>query len=309
MKNILVLGANGFIGSHLVNKLRETNEVIGYGRGAQSKHNCRVFLERNFVEENEWKTILSEYNIDTIYHFISTTSPAVGTAKIESEIADNLLPTLRLLEAMKGTNANRIIFASSGGTIYGNGNSPHKTADPLHPISSYGVQKVTIEAYLEFYHRIYGLKCLIARIANPYGLILSQNRTQGIIPIFLRCLLEHKPVVIFGNTIRDYIYIDDVVDALIKLGHYCGINTIFNIGTGIGTELQYLVVLLEQITGKHFAQIIQNPQRSCDVLENILDVSETENTLQWRYKTELEQGIMKTWVEMCKWDKIRRDSN
>lgn len=295
VERALVLGAGGFIGSYLTDSLSKEIQVIGYGLDKPINTACSAFLTGDFVRETNWEAILTKYQIDSVYHLISGSLPHAGTDTVESELLKDVLPTIRLLEAMKNTGTRRIIFASSGGTAYGEASEgTHKTTDRLQPICSYGMQKITIESYMQFYQRLYGLQCVVARIANPYGLMPQSDRSQGVIPIFLRNLLLQKPITLYGETIRDYIYIGDVADALVKLGFYTGGTSVFNIGTGIGTGLRQLVAVLEKAAKKRFVHVVEKLPRTCDVQTNILDISETTKILQWEPVVGIEEGVQKT---------------
>ena len=144
-----------------------------------------------------------------------------------------------------------------------------------------------------------GLNGLIARLSNPYGVIRTQGRTQGIIPIFLNNLRDEKGVTLYGDTVRDYIHIDDVVDALVALKDYTGNRFLFNIGSGKGVRLSKLIEMLQQITGKKFVSIEERQIRSCDVQTNILDIEATIGELGWEPRVPLEKGIEMVWKEIC----------
>ena len=300
MKNVLILGANGFIGQRLIARLPGGVCAIGYGKNCpQWENDSSIFVRGDFAAEKHMAEILTAYEIDTVYHLISTTVPAPGTSCAMKEMEENVIPTIRLLDAMVQTGTRRIVFASSGGTIYGESvGYPHIANDPLDPVCSYGIQKATIEHFLKLYHREHGITCRIARIANPYGVTPQSQRTQGIIPILMKEMLKKKPITLFGETVRDYIYIDDVADALVKLGDYPGEESIFLIGSGIGTSLTQLVEMIEACTGERFCEIQKRPIRSCDVQESILNVGRTKRLLNWEPKISLQEGIRITWDEI-----------
>jgi len=299
MKNILVLGANGFIGHHLVNKLILNYNVIGYDKTIPEIKTANSFIKGNFFTEIDFEKILTSYQIDTVYHLISSTVPCEGTENIIKEISENIIPTIRLLEAIKNTGTEKIIFTSSGGTVYGESSGlPHLVTDTIKPICSYGVHKVVIEHYLNLYNHLYNINCFIARISNPYGVLELNNRTQGLIPIFINKLIHKEPITIFGESIRDYIHINDVIDALILIAQIDSKKRLFNIGTGISTSLIEIIEIIETITNRKFTKIIKKNIRSCDVHENILDISETIKELNWNSKITLKEGIKLTIEEM-----------
>lgn len=291
VRRVLVLGSSGFLGQHLYAELMGCGvEVTGYGRTIPSMQ--QNFIQGDFFCETRFEEILEKGCFDTVYHLISTTTPGTGNAL--REIEENLLPTVRLLDAMK-RKGGEVIFASSGGTVYGeSAGKPHRCDDPLRPICSYGVQKVAIESFMQLYNQAGDVRCKICRISNPYGIMPQHGRTQGIIPILLRCLLNGKPITLFGETVRDYIFISDVITALISVAGYRGQETVFNIGTGIGTGLHTLVALLEERAGRRFVSIEKDVRRDCDVLESVLDISNTTQLLGWTPQVTLEDGIDKT---------------
>jgi UDP-glucose 4-epimerase len=299
VKNVLVLGACGFIGRHLVNRLLSETNVVGYDRVMSDYHAPCQFIQADFAHDEKFEEILSSFQIDTVYHLISSTIPCSGTERAVQEIEENIVPTVKLLEAMKNTGTKRIIFSSSGGTVYGESSGkPHLCTDPVMPICSYGIQKIVIEQYLRLYDHLYDMECLIARISNPYGILPLQNRSQGIIPIFLSKLLSKQPIILYGETTRDYIHISDAVEALINLGQYEKEKRIFNIGTGVSTSLHGLLQMMEIAAKCKFIKIIKQDIRDCDVYENTLDISDTVRELNWHPKILLEDGILLTLKEM-----------
>ena len=305
MVKVLVIGANGFIGQHLVGKLLEDENlsVIGYGKQAPKniEHIERYqFLCGDYRSESRFADIFSQYKIDLIYHLISTTTPRSETSHAIEELQDNVIPTIRILQAMSQTNTKKLIFSSSGGTIYGVQNEDCRTDQPLRPICSYGAQKVSIEAYLSVYRHTYGLDCKIARIANPYGLTPQNDRRQGIIPILINCLMNNLPVTLYGNAIRDYIYIDEVIDALVKMQFYNGKQTVFQIGTGVATDLHTVISMIEKICDKRFSNVNIEKERICDVHRSVLDISDTIDALAWRPRISLEEGVLRTYQEICR---------
>ena len=299
MDTILVLGASGFIGHHLIERLLQCYRVVGYSRSVPNtflSNKNYIHLAGNFALERDFNAILRQYQVSCIYHGICTTTPQEGTAHIAGEGEENIIPTLRLLEAASKYEGMRLIFLSSGGTVYGeNLGHPSKIDEEGHPICTYGIQKRVIEEYIRYYSANSNIHGLIARISNPYGVMEKIKKTQGIIPIFLDCLQKGKGITLFGNTVRDYVYIDDVVEALITLKDYPGHEIAFNIGSGAGISLSELVLMIERVTNKKFSSIDHKDRRSCDVMCNILDISKTQEILKWNPSITLEDGISKIW--------------
>lgn len=295
MRRVLVLGASGFLGQYLCRELLCRGvRVTGYDRGRPVENRSDDFIQGDFIQETRFPDLLAEGRFDVVYHLISTTMPIPGTSNMSREVEENILPTVRLLDAMKQTDAE-MIFISSGGTVYGESQgSPHSCLDPLRPISSYGIQKVAIEQILGLYVSTGEVHGKICRISNPYGVMPQKDRTQGIIPILVRRLLDGEPITLFGETVRDYIYISDVIEALIAAADYTGGKTVFHIGSGMGTGLHELVRLLEERSGLRFKAVDNQPIRACDVRENVLDISDTIRVLGWMPRVSLTDGIDRT---------------
>lgn len=152
--------------------------------------------------------------------------------------------------------------------------------------------KFVQEEYIKWYGRIYGLDYIIARVANLYGLGQKQNRKQGIIPILIDSLLSDKSITLYGETVRDYIYMDDVMDCFNKIIEYSGDNRIFNVGTGVGTSLSSLIDIVERLCDKEYSDLgIKKDRRSCDVAYSVLDITQTVSELEWSPKVSVEEGI------------------
>jgi len=298
MERVLILGSEGFIGKKLQEKLEKENcRVWGYDRMGESSNSNLLIGE--FKTEDRLYDYIRDNGIDTVFHLISTTYPKEDTSDIPEEIESNVIPTVRFLESIKSMDGIRLVFVSSGGTVYGESNGGlHNPDELLHPICGYGAQKAVIETYMNMYRERYNLDCRIARLSNVYGFLIQRNRGQGVIPILLMKLMENQPAVMYGDTIRDYIYMDDAINAL----YFCGKSDtsfdIINIGTGEPVRLSTLMELIQNCTGKKFCRIEKQPIRSCDVRECVLDVSETKRLLSWEPAVSLESGILKIWRQL-----------
>lgn len=295
MKKCLILGASGFIGKALCRKLHEKYEITAYDRvysaELENVGNIRQIVG-DFALTRDFTDILQ--GVDTVIHLISTTLPADSTDGIPEEIMNNIVPTTALLESMVKTGTRQIVFSSSGGTVYGETqNRVNTVSSPLAPICSYGVQKKVIEAYLEFYGIRYGLQYKIARISNPYGIGQDARKPQGVIPIFIRKLLDEEPITIFGDgtEVRDYIYMDDLMVFFEKLLEYEGKEHIFNIATGNVYSLLQIIEKIERMAGKQYTEIIYKERRFCDVKKSLLDAKTTWKLLQYSPKVSLDDGI------------------
>lgn len=293
----MVLGANGFIGKNLCAQLIKKYDVRAFDRcfsDEMSEIGVTDIVEGDFLTKADFSDLLAD--IDTVYHLISTTLPKAGTEHlIDEEIHNNVIPTIRLLESMKKLGTKRIIFASSGGTIYGDyADHPNLETDKLKPKCTYALQKQIIEDCLNFYHISSNMDIRIARISNPYGIGQSKMRMQGVIPIFINHLLQDISITVFGaDNRRDYIYMDDVTNALVKLGEYEGPVSTFNIASNEVFSLHEVISIIQDISGRKFSNIEYRKQREFDVNHVILDTEVTRRELNWSAHTSINEGIEK----------------
>lgn len=295
MKRVLVIGANGFIGQNLCVSLSEKYKVTAVDIRFDE------FLSRNYKIE----TILCDCtgyvdfdlmvkSCDVVFFLMCTTVPKEGTERVSQEITENLFPMVRLLDAIAKSNQKiRFIFPSSGGTVYGDTDKANRVCDyHLAPICGYGTLKLVQEEYIKLYGRINNLDYIIARISNPYGLGQNKDKPQGIIPILINKLQNDEVIEIYGETIRDYIYIDDLIDGLTRLIEYSGNVRTFNFGTGEGSTLSHVLDVIQKGSGVSLSKVVKyDSRRKCDVRHSVLDISESINELEWKPKYSLEAGI------------------
>lgn len=292
----LILGGTGFLGVNLTNLLINLgNEVTVFSSGAnkdfldyglKAKFVCGDFKDRNLIDS------LSRNGFDYIFHLISTTKPS--NLDPYSEFTDNVLPTIIFLESVKkSSELKKIIFISSGGTVYGIPEKlPITEEHDCNPISLYGIQKLTIENLFFYYHHQYGLNYQSIRLSNPYGPGQPAYSNQGVIANFLRKAILDEPIEIWGtgNVIRDFIYISDVLEACKACMNYSGDQTVFNIGSSQGASLIQIIGYIENILNKK-VEIVFKEGRKQDVPANVLDISLARRELKWRPEIELPQGI------------------
>lgn len=295
MKRVLVIGANGFIGQNLCVSLSEEYKVTAVD----------IRFDELLSQNYKIETILCDCigyvdfdlmvkNSDVIFFLMCTTVPKEGTEKVSQEITENLFPMVRLLDAIVKSNQKaRFIFPSSGGTVYGETDKVNSVCDyPLEPICGYGTLKLVQEEYIRLYGRTNNLDYIIARISNPYGLGQNKDKPQGIIPIIINKLQRDEAVEIYGETIRDYIYLDDLIGGLTRLIEYSGSVRTFNLGTGVGTTLSHLLDVIQKVSGVSLNKVVKyDSRRKCDVRHSVLDISESINELEWKPQYSLEEGI------------------
>lgn len=295
MKKVAILGAAGFIGLALTRRLKaEGYHVTGvdrYWRQKEAGVNCIVgdVFDSALLQE-----VLAEQ--DTVIHLVSTTVPASSNKSPVFDCETNIIGTLRILDAMVKYHVPRIVFASSGGTVYGIPESlPIAENAPNFPISAYGIGKLAIEKYLYLYASLHGLRACALRLSNPYGPGQDAEKGQGVCAAFLHRILHGEPIDIWGDgsVVRDFIYIDDAVDAFIAAMSHDAPFDVFNIGAGTGKSLRDILQEIEKQLALH-AQVQYHPNRDCDVPAIILDIEKAQQHLHWQPKHPFEAGIRKT---------------
>ena len=252
------------------------------------------WIEGDFTNESD--VIEATKNIDIVFHLISSTTPKNSNDNPVYDIESNVISTLKMLESLKKNKVQKIVFISSGGTVYGSPN--YLPIDENHftdPICSYGISKLTIEKYLGMYRHLYGLDHTIFRLSNPYGPYQTPVSNQGVIAVFLYKAIKEETIEIWGNgeVIRDYIYIGDAIDAIIKSLDDSSNGTILNLGSGTGYSLNDLVNTIESVTGRKIRCDFKEA-RKLDVPSNILDISKAKQILDWQPRVTLEEGITRT---------------
>jgi UDP-glucose 4-epimerase len=297
--NILILGASGFIGSNLFKSLRLSGHAVtGYDRaeamqGFSEKFPGANFVVGDFVTERNWAGLLN--NIDVCYHLISTTNPKTSNDNPAGDVADNVIGTIRVLEALCGRNT-KLVFISSGGTVYGQPNDDYLQEEhPTNPACSYGITKLAIEKYILLFTKLYGLDGVILRLANPFGPGQLPYMSQGAIAVFLAKSIKNEIIDVWGDgtTVRDYVYIGDVINALELCATYVNDKKILNIGSGIGYSLTEIIRCIDLVSGKSSSVSFHNG-RLFDMPRNVLSTSQARAQLAWSPMVDLETGIRLT---------------
>ena len=298
----IVLGAGGFIGANLCRSLLgQVGALRAFGRRnafpIQSR-DCE-WITGDFADPHALASAISRS--DVVFHLVNATTPAEANLDKVAELNANVANTLRLLDICRATGVQRVVFVSSGGTIYGMPTEiPTPETAPTNPITAYGISKLAIEKYLGLYEYLDGLEYRVLRVANPFGPFQRNLKNQGVIGAFLHKALAGKSIEIWGdgNVVRDYIYIDDVVDALIRAATHGGAGRIFNIGSGEGRSLNDLVSTIGRLLNIDLP-IEYRSARPVDVPVSILNTSFAAKDLNWRAYTNFEDGLRNTiaWMQ------------
>lgn len=298
----LVLGGCGFMGSNLVEKLLKVGyRVRVFDTPTANRANLASLeaqidvFKGDFLNANDVDGALRD--IDFVVHLVGTTLPADSNSRPSFDLESNVVGTIGLLQACVRHHITRLVFASSGGTVYGEPEKlPIPEDHPTNPLCSYGITKLTIEKYLRLFHHLHGLDYTILRIANPYGRYQKLTSGQGLIGVLLSRLREGQAITIWGDgsVTRDYIYVGDVVDAFLAALKHTSPYRIFNIGTGVGTSIMDLLTMLKHVTGIK-PRVEYSAGRPVDVSINILDSTRANRYLDWRAQTDCETGLRRTW--------------
>lgn len=298
-KRCLVLGGRGFIGSHLVDALLaqghfvrcfDRPHVASLGDAHLSNPKFESY-EGDMVSEADVTEAL--VGCDVCFHLVSTTLPKSSNADPVFDVESNVLGTVRLLTHAVKSGLRKVVFVSSGGTVYGVPTQlPIAETHPTDPVCSYGISKLAIEKYLGLFKHLHGLDYTVLRLANPYGERQRTHASQGAVAVFLGKVLRGDPVDIWGDgsVVRDYIHIADVVDALLVARERTTKEHVFNIGAGRGHSLNEVLDAIERVTGC-VADRRYSPGRAFDVPASVLSIERARQMLGWVPRVDFEQGL------------------
>jgi UDP-glucose 4-epimerase len=294
---ILILGGTGFIGRALSLKLAgEGRAVHVLARHAEQAPAPNITMHRGSLEDAALlRRILPQCG--TVVHAASTTTPGVSAQQPSLDAMQNLLPTLKLLEVLREFERRDILFFSSGGTFYGSpAQVPVPETQPFAPQSNYGAGKVAIEAFLHAYHAQGGGNVTILRPSNVYGAGQPFRPGFGVIRTMLEHALRGTTQEIWGDgeVVRDFLYIDDLVDACAMLLRGDLPHVSFNIGYGEGHTINRVLQAIATACGIELA-VKYTPSRQVDVKAIVLDTEKIQQAYQWKAAVSLEQGIARTW--------------
>ena len=291
----LILGGCGFIGAHLVNALREDSTpvvVVDVNADPEESTPGCIYVKGKFSDQALLETIIDHYGVTHVAHLVSTTLPKSSNEDKPYDLSSNVIQTLHLLDICVKHQVHKVLFMSSGGTIYGAPSCvPVAEDQPNDPICSYGISKLAIEKYLFLYRHLHGLNYIALRAANPYGPGQNPLTGQGVIANFVHKMLTQQPLEVWGDgsTLRDYFHVRDLAK-LTRLALFSEVNGVFNAGSGVGVSINELIATLEPLFSRH-AEVIFKEQRGLDVPAIVLDCTAAESKFGWRADTSLKIGI------------------
>ena len=307
MNRIVVLGADGFIGRHLVAELAGTpeNRIVAFDRfpvhGAGRSHpfsgytNVEV-VPGDFFNRDDVAAVLEEG--DYAFHLVSTTNPATSIHDPLVDVDTNIRGSVELLQACAAKGIARVLFLSSGGAVYGDIDSDRIDESTItSPLSPYAIGKLTIEHYLRYFKFVSGLDYIVYRAANPYGPGQNVLGSQGVIPIFMHKVLQNSPVTILGDgsMVRDYFYVGDLTQMITSSFARAHEHDLYNLGSGRGTTVNQLVEAIERCIG-HEVEKVHCPMPPTYVQRSVLNIDRFIAEYGVSTSTSLEDGLARTWA-------------
>ncbi len=299
---VLVTGGAGFIGSHLMRRLKENNIA------AAALDNLSVGSRDNLLDgmeliaadvlSPELNSIVAAGQFDAIVHLAGQTMVNRSIDKPDFDAQQNILGTVNVLEAARKNGIDRVIFASTA-AAYGNVSEtdlPVKESQELLPMSFYGLSKVTVERYLELYHEVYGLDYVVLRFANVYGERQGDSGEGGVISIFARSIAKGQDITIFGDgeQTRDFVYAGDIAAGIIAALTTKEVNAAYNLSTQTETSLRELVSILSGLAGRKIIPRY-DAERPGDIYRSMLSNARARRGLNWQPVVSLEEGLRLTY--------------
>ncbi len=301
----LVTGAAGFIGSTLVDRLlADGHAVIGVDDLSSGRSENIVEAERSTdfefakadIVSADLVGLLADTRPEVVFHLAAQIDVRHSVADPQFDSTVNVVGTVRLAEAARQAGVRKIVHTSSGGSIYGTPSTyPTSEAAPVDPASPYAAGKYAGEVYLNMFRNLYGLQCSHIAPANVYGPRQDPHGEAGVVAIFSQALLAGRPTKIYGDgtDTRDYVFVDDVVDAFAKAAGEAGGGQRFNIGTGVETSVRQLHTAIASAVGAPDEPEF-HPARLGDLKRSCLDNSRAASVLGWRPNVNLDDGVART---------------
>jgi|ERR1700722_9245985 UDP-glucose 4-epimerase len=293
----LVVGGGGFIGRTVCAALTRSGAcVTAFGRSVPEAGNDDVRWVLGDAGDDAALAAVLERQ-DVAIHLVGTVDPERSNLDPLGDLAANAGSTISLVKLARDAGVRRIVFASSGGTVYGPSlweRIPESA--PTNPISAYGISKLAAEKYVAALGRLYEIEHRILRIANPYGPGQSHTRRQGLIGVAIGRALQSSVFEIWGDgsVVRDFVYVDDVAQAFVRAIAYDGPQIVFNVGSGVGISVRHAVEYIYEACGADRSLISLRPGRAADVPRNVLANDLIAGETGWRPLVSWPEGIART---------------
>lgn len=296
---ILVTGGAGFIGSHVADALltagHEVHIVDDMSGGRRENIPSNAHFHELDIRSEEAQQMVEAERFEAVFHLAAQMDVRKSVADPVFDAGINILGFLGLIEAARRGGVKKIVFASTGGAIYGEPEyTPQDENHPVLPLSPYGITKLATEKYLHFYHESYGIQYVALRYGNVYGPRQNPHGEAGVVAIFAERMLKGETAVVNGSgeQTRDYVFVGDVVRANLAALEY-GSSGTFNIGTGVETDVNHLFRQIKHLTGSDL------PERHVDAkpgeqMRSVLGCDLAATELDWTPQTAVDDGLRKT---------------
>jgi UDP-glucose 4-epimerase len=305
----LVTGGAGFIGSHLVDALLargdQVHVVDNLSTGSRENLASDAALHELDIRDESLEQLTAELRPELVFHLAAQADVGTSVERPAFDADVNVVGTVRALEAARGCGA-RVVFVSTGGAIYGERERPASEDDAPQPGSPYAASKLAGEGYLATWNRLYESRHVTCRLANVYGPRQQPTLEGGVVAIFLDRMRAGKETEIFGDgkQTRDFVYVGDVVEALLAAAHSTE-AWLYNIGSGVATTVGELHRLCAETAGVQQEPRFR-PDRPGDLRHSVIDPSRAARELDWRARTTLAAGLATTWDADVKGAAARR---
>ncbi len=296
---ILVTGGAGFIGSHVVDHLVRSGHDVDIlddlSAGSEDNINVGANFYKLDIRSKEAYKLVSDRRYEVIVHHAAQMDVRKSVYDPSFDADVNIRGFLNLAEAGRHTGVKKFVFASTGGAIYGEPDyTPQDENHALLPLSPYGITKLCTEKYLYFYQQQYGIEYVSLRYGNIYGPRQNPHGEAGVIAIFAERLLRNEKLTVFGDGLqtRDYVFVTDVAEANLLATHHEG-SGIFNVGTGVETNVNQLVESMAKIT-ESSSEVAHQPERPGEQRRSVLSFKKLQDSMGWKPKVQMQEGLEKT---------------
>ena len=297
---VLIVGATGFVGKAVVEALRARGRAVrAVSRSPRPPEPGVEWVRADLTEPGDVEGLAEGASASV--HLATSAVPRVLEHDPVRDVRENLVPVIHLHDELARAGVGKHFFISSGGTVYGPSDRPMlDERDPTRPISSYGIHKLAAEGHVARLAHRHGVHCTVLRPSNPYGPGQDPNGGLGLVASALRRALDDEPIVVWGDgsVVRDYVYVTDVADAIVRALDYRGDEPVLNCGSGQGLSVNEVIDHVAEATGRRPRVDYQDPRRM-DVPRSVLSIDRLRRECDWRPRVDIQQGLrlFRAWME------------